>query len=176
MVILSFSLDKSIEDIQESSAFSDITSVLCGHSTSSCCDICDGAQGLSMENWLGHEPPCCCLCCNKLLPSFLYRHEIESEFFNYICRLFLMFSGNCDIKHIILCSRTGYKDEGSSICHCFQPSDDDHSCNHGLFHTGWEDFSWRVIFNFSFTLTVTFFCTQACFFIWRKGNFYLFFE
>ena len=67
----------------------------------------------------------------KLKVTFLIIYVV---FFLFL--IFLMFSGNCDIKHIILCSRTGYKDEGSSICHCFQPSDDDHSCNHGLFHTG----------------------------------------
>ncbi|KAE8682278.1 hypothetical protein F3Y22_tig00111273pilonHSYRG00421 [Hibiscus syriacus] len=65
-------------------SFLNVISVLCGDITSHCRYICDGAQGFSLANWLGHEPSRCCLCWVQFLP-------------------------------------------------CFQPSDDDHSCNHGVF-------------------------------------------
>jgi hypothetical protein len=64
-------IDQSIEDIQEPPAFSHITCVLHWNPTSYCCDFCDGAQALCLGNWLGHEPTCCCLCCNTLS---LYTH------------------------------------------------------------------------------------------------------
>ncbi|KAF2300853.1 hypothetical protein GH714_017827 [Hevea brasiliensis] len=89
--LLKFIIYQSFEDVQESSAFSNITCVLYGHPTSYSCDFCDGAQSLCMENWLGHEPSCCCLC------------------------------WDCDIKHFILCPRIGDKEKGPVFATAFSP-------------------------------------------------------
>ena len=39
--------------------------MLSGHTTIHCCYICDGAQTLCLDHWLGYEPSCCCLRCES---------------------------------------------------------------------------------------------------------------
>jgi len=121
-------IDQSIEDIQEPPAFSHITYVLHWNPASYCRDICDGAQALCLGNWLGHEPTCCCLCCNTLS---LYTHTHTHTLFVFEiclgnidevmrCFFLLLFQclGDCDIEHLILCPRNSDKEERSSFCYC----------------------------------------------------------
>ena len=60
---------QSYTDVQESSAKLNFTCVLYRHSSSYCCYFCSWTQSFCMENWLGCELTCCCICCKNTRTS-----------------------------------------------------------------------------------------------------------
>lgn len=81
--------------------------------------------------------------------SFYALNNLLNIYYNWYLRFLFLFlilcTGYCVIRHCLLCSRAGDAKKRACLCNRFQPSDDDHCCNYGLFPSCWKDICWRVI-------------------------------